>query len=261
MPEVLAFNGIVLVQSFEGEVRLSETLLNSDWLNETSLLEKSAESLLVIHNVASELGLAQFVPMLGTHEDWVKQLIDRPALIGGHLGIDAPEPDLESILDLLMLSDPAFVKWDARPANAVLNRAETVNWIDWEHCGARNPLDDLVRLFCDETVSCSDKRDVDLVNEYAPRFSGSMKSSDATEYLRVAGTFHMCVRLALILGRYEKHGWAGAHDCASEDKIGSSKLQFLTLCTRGSDWASRSAKTETLSRWFEDVGSLVDRHT
>ena len=75
----------------------------------------------------------------------------------------------------------------------------SVRWIDWEHCGCRDPLDDLVSLLCDEYTP--DWPDVEgrLLAHFLPAFVGGSSTDDASDYLATFGALHSCVRLALIL--------------------------------------------------------------
>ena len=50
-----------------------------------------------------------------------------------------PELDEPSLIALLRVKTPAFIKWDARPGNAIVNKNGTITWFDWEHCGCRSP--------------------------------------------------------------------------------------------------------------------------
>ncbi|MEM7429342.1 MAG: hypothetical protein AAF441_24945 [Pseudomonadota bacterium] len=253
VPDVLAFNGLVLVQSDKGSSRLSELLI-AQLESAEDALHRAAESLLSVHTAARKSGLAGCVPILGADGDWVRALIDRPAVIGSHLDHPAPEPDLDGIYSLLMLLDPAFVKWDARPANAVVGRDGKVSWIDWEHCGARNRLDDLVWLLCDETVPEDPLRDRRLIDEFAAKFDRHSTAGEAAEYVRVMGVFHFAVRLCLILARTQQHGWKDAETLAAADKVGASLRQARTVCARAADWAQTSRLTRALSPWFDHLG-------
>lgn len=62
--------------------------------------------------------------------------------MGNHFNIPAPAIPAAQIFDLLTLLKPRFVKWDARPGNAMVNEEGQVHWFDWEHCCARNRLRD-----------------------------------------------------------------------------------------------------------------------
>ena len=255
VPRVLGFNGLVLIQSDEGETRLAERLVRSE--EDSILLPSAAESLLQIQQSARKLSLADVVPLLGTDGDWVRALIDRPAVLGAYLKEQAPVPELDAIFDILMLAEPTFVKWDARPANAVLSGNEQISWIDWEHCGARNGLDDLIWLLCDENVSEDSARDRELLKEYSAAFAPNLSANAAAAYARVAGTFHLCVRLCLLLTRAEEDGWGSAVECASRDKVGTSPMQAMRLCTRAADWAAHTRETAALSPWFERISKKV----
>ena len=261
VPKVLDFNGLVLIQSDEGADKLGSILNNSNKSSiHEGIISDAAISLLNIHQAAREANLAHNVPMLGTDAGWVRALIDRPAVIGSFLDLEAPEPDLDAMFQILTLVEPGFVKWDSRPANAVLNRAGEMCWVDWEHAGARNPLDDLVHLICDENVILDTQAEERLLQEFAPRFSNMANDRLAIEYCRVAGVLHLCVRLSLILDEYDQYGWGDADRCASKDKIGSSKEQALRLCKRGQVWAASTPVTLALSPWFSKLGKHISKY-
>ena len=77
---------------------------------------------------------------LGTADSWLRGLIDTPNRIGEALEAPAPDLDTDGLVSTLQAGEPCFLKWDARPGNAVVLADGSIGWFDWEHCGARNAL-------------------------------------------------------------------------------------------------------------------------
>ena len=258
VPQVLDFNGLVLLQSDEGKTKLSDVLLNCDSrCPQSDVIALAASSLLQVHEVAADLELSKCVPLLGCDPRWVRALIDRPSVIGSFMDVPSPVPDLEGMFQLLCVVEPGFVKWDSRPANAVVSDTGKMSWVDWEHAGSRNPIDDLVHLVCDENVSLDEQADLEILTEFAPRYSNLLSPEEAIEYCLVTGVLHFGVRLGLVLDEYDQYGWGDADRCARNDKIGSSKEQALLLCRRASHWASATPMTSTLAPWYASLGSRI----
>ncbi|MEM7429869.1 MAG: hypothetical protein AAF441_27690 [Pseudomonadota bacterium] len=257
VPEVIGFNGIVLVQSDAGGERLSNCLHASPGTAARDL-PAAIESLLRIHQAGRDSGLAGVVPLLGADADWVRGLIDRPAVLGAYLDVTAPVPDLDGLFDLLMLTDPAFVKWDSRPGNCASRPDQDAVWFDWEHCGARNGLDDLVWLLCDEFMVDAPRLEAELIVEFAGHFSDE-PAEVVRHYLAAAGVLHMCVRLSLILSEAENDGWGTTASCVRDDSVGSSPRLAARLCARAARWSDSAPQTAALAPWFERIGGEITR--
>jgi hypothetical protein len=148
--------------------------------------------------------------------------------------------------------EPHFIKWDARPGNALVGENNQVYWIDWEHAGKRNRLDDMAWILGDEYVPDWPELEDRLLAQYVPEFAGPMNDADAFEYLMAYGSFHMVVRLGLIL-KYMDGEWWNLEHCLAEDKVGVTLECAQRLCQRGGRWSARNPLTAPLSDWFRQI--------
>jgi len=105
--------------------------------------------LLLCQRAAERVALGDRVAPIGMTREWLTALLSMPGRVAEQLGLADPAIDItpEQITPRRL----SFVKWDARPGNALLVDDGGVGWIDWEHCGARDALDDLAWLLCDGT--------------------------------------------------------------------------------------------------------------
>ena len=258
VPRVLAFNGLMLLQEDLGNRRLSGALHGASVETIERLLDEALGALAAIHRAADAAGLDDAVLALGVDRDWVTALIDRPAVLGNFLEHRCPVPKLKDLLDLLMLVRPRFIKWDTRPGNAILRPQGGMAWIDWEDCGARNRLDDVAWLLGDEFVpdlpAAVEER---LLARHLPVFADGMQPDDAGDYLAAFGTFHMCVRLCLILSERGEGEWWDHDHCLAIDYVGVTLQHAERLCLRAARWSARSSLTEMLSPWLLEVQSRL----
>ena len=155
---------------------------------------------------------------------------------------------------LLTLVVPRFVKWDARPGNAIIRADGRMAWIDWEDCGARNRLDDMAWLLGDEFVpDLPIEVEERLLAAHVPHFADDMPLADAVEYLSAYGTLHMCVRLGMILNERGGGPWWDQELCLATDQVGVTLEHARRLCRRAARWSARSAIVRALSPWFDEV--------
>ena len=259
-PRVLAANRRVLVQEDRGETRLSVALHEADHGEATRLLETALTSLVELQRAGAAAELSERVPMLGIANWWIEALIDRPVALGSLLEIEPPVPEIEHLRDLLAVFEPRFVKWDARPANAVVDESGAVAWIDFEHCGARNPLDDLAWLLADEYVPLDHSRDERLVAEFAPRFSGSLPGPFLAHYAWAMLVLHGTHRLNLMLdshGGKGGRGWRDAERCVRRDSVGAAQEFALRQCDRLAHHAGQSSLVSALVPFYGECRERI----
>lgn len=186
-------------------------------------------------------------------EDWVARLIETPARIGEAIVVESPHLDTAAISRLVQAGAPSFVKWDARPGNAMMRLDGSVVWFDWEHCGARNALDDFAWL---------------LADEYVPEMSGLLEiavaqapdrlsAEEARDYFGAYATFHTAVRLALIVHYKDEDDWWDEAVCLNDDKVRVTEAGAHALCMRGAEFASIQGVTAPLSQWFDNVAARL----
>ena len=83
-------------------------------------------------------------------------------------------------------------------------------------------------------------------------------ADEAAAYLAAFGTFHMCVRLGLILKYKERGEWWDAAYCLERDKIGVTRAQALLTARRAARWAGRAAPVRSLAPWFVSVAARIE---
>lgn len=251
VPRLLATNhSQVLIQEYVAGRRLSEALQQPEPMRHEQLVDAALGSLAQIHAGASCEQLESAVEVLGETDGWIRGLLARPAVIGEHLGEASPPLDVEDLVHRLRVRRPRFIKWDARPGNAIVTDSGSVFWFDWEHAGARNRLDDLAWILGDEFLPDHPAAELSLIERHLPHFADQFDAQEAHDYLMTYGSFHMTVRLGLVL-KYMDGEWWDLDRCIAEDKVGVTLECASRLCRRASRWAAKAPGLEPLSPWFE----------
>ena len=150
-----------------------------------------------------------------------------------------------------------FVKWDARPGNAMVAEGDIV-WFDWEDCGRSKALDDLAFVLCDEWCALDEEAETRLKNLYLPFFNRSMSPERADHYLRLFGITHMVLRLRMSLKLYLRDGdWWDRDYCLQGDKIGVTPVEAARLLARLHRWVDGVAEWQPLKPWLDDVADKL----
>ena len=241
----------MLIQQEIPGVRLSQAIHKRSDNTVLKYLDNALDSLARIQKAGSEHDLDEKSICLGNTPEWLVGLLDRPAVLGRFFEIPAPRPELESLESLLASRKPRFVKWDSRPGNAIAREDGEVFWIDWEHSGARNRLDDMVCLLADEFVPNRPDVEAALLDKYLPVFADDLSVDRARQYFYAFGVFHLTVRLGLIFKYKEDGSWWSYDKCLAGDKAGITLKNALRICKRGANWAAKSQDTLVLSQWFK----------
>ena len=253
VPRVLAFDGVWLIQEDLGPNRLSQTLPMVDEADGEVLLAKAIAGLATAQRAGLASGLNRRVICIGGSKDWLLNLATMPERVSGFLHLPAPALPQERLIQHLRPQRPAFVKWDARPANAVVRLDASVAWFDWEHCGCRNPLDDIAWLLCDEYTPDWPEAEARLIARFLPCFLNASPPLAAHDYLMTFGALHSCVRLALILNKKADGPWWDPQRCLDQDSVGVTLPMALRLCRRAARWARQGSLTQELADWLDDV--------
>ena len=262
VPKLLATDGhYLLVQEDLQGVRLPEALHDSNEQQVEILLDKALKSLSTIQKIGSEKGLDEQFQPIGNTQEWITGLIDRPAIVGKYFQIHPSQPDVDKLFNLFTVSKQRFVKWDARPGNAIVQAQGNIAWFDWEHCGTRNRLDDLAWLLCDEFVIDSPEMEKRLIDNNLESFSDHFSLDHAREYLYSFGVLHSSVRLGLLLHYKHKGPWWDLDKCLEGDKAGVTLELTERICYRASRWAKQSEYTEVLSPWFIEMAEYLKQNT
>ncbi len=257
VPKVLAFNGLVLIQEDLGDQRLSQAIDGAPPEDAQRLLSAALNSLAQIHRAATAAGLDENVPSIGRDEPWLRGLLDQPTVISKQIDIKPPALDLDALREQIRIRTPRLIKWDARCGNAILRDDGTIAWFDWEHCGARNRLDDLAWLLGDEFTPDDPAIEETMLAEYLPAFGDDLGPEDARSYLSVFGSLHTCVRLELILENKDDGNWWDWDYCLERDKVGVTLEAAQRLCSRGARWAGWNALTHPMVPWFDEVAARL----
>ena len=254
VPRLIASNGqTLLIQEEITGLRLSQAIHKQRSNVIFQHLDNALESLSEIQKAGSESGLDQKLPTLGDNDDWLQQFLSRPKVLGNFFNIPCPELNLNALQQLLAIRQPRFVKWDSRPGNAIVKNDNQVFWIDWEHSGARNRLDDIVWLLADEFIPHRPDVEKKLLEKHLPNFADDLCVKDASDYFFALGSFHLVIRMGLIY-KYKKDGsWWSYDKCLAGDKAGVTLKNMLRICKRGKRWAAKTTDTEPLSQWFSKI--------
>jgi hypothetical protein len=259
-PRHYAFNGLVLLQEELSGIRLSTALQQATEPQYTSWMAAALESLANTQHLAERDGLSHAVPVLGCEPEWLIGLIDRTALLGNYLGVRCPPVPVRQYFDRLLLLKPCFVKWDARPGNAMLGDDGKVKWFDWEHCCARNPMDDMAWLLCDDSVPDYPAAENHLIERYLPDFADGRNLEDAQAYLTLFGVHHVCVRLCRLLDEKGHDTWpAYAEYLRSQSQSAITLSMAQRLCTRAFRWAGKHPMTAMLQDWLLEIAERLPR--
>ncbi|ASJ73129.1 phosphotransferase family protein [Granulosicoccus antarcticus] len=258
VPQLLGTNhSQILIQEELVGQRLSEALKEADAKRYGELIDAALSSLVAIQQAASAELLENQVEALGDEDSWIQGLLHRPEVIGEYLGAPAPELDKAALIALLRIRQPRFIKWDARPGNALVTQGGVVKWFDWEHAGKRNRLDDMAWMLGDEYLPDHPEAERLLIDKFVPLFSDGADATEAYHYLMAYGSFHMVVRVGLIL-KYMTDGWWDIDKCIEEDKVGVSLICATRLCQRGARWSAECELTAPLSAWFVAAQSKIN---
>lgn len=253
VPKYLGGTERVFFQEDVGSRRLSGVLANDVRLRRTATIESAVDSLMELRRAGEEANLADVVPALGAHPDWVGGLINSASVLSSRLGIASPRIDIAATVSRLSVPATRFVKWDARPGNASVDELGRVWWFDWEHCGKRQGMEDFAWLAGDEF--CPFGPDVVVpVLERAPEPGVARQEID---YLGHFVTFHIVQRLAIIHNRFAKSGWIDPARAIRYDRIGADPELVGRLCGHGAGWANRASLTRPMVRWFNDCAAAM----
>ena len=256
VPAVLAFDGEWLIQEDLGQRRLSSVLGSADSALAGTWVARAAAALLLCQRAADKAGLSQRVAPIGSSAEWIAGVLATPARLAAQL--DLPDPGMAALITPEQMAPRhySFVKWDARPGNALLieESAEQggVGWVDWEHCGSRDALDDLAWLLCDEYMPDDEALETVLLKRFVPLFAlqSQRTPEDALAYLSRFGSLHSCVRLALILKLKGKGPWWDPDACERTDRVGVTAEGARRGCARGARWSRRWPGGERLANFF-----------
>lgn len=255
VPRIYVAAGHWLMTEDLGNTRLS-LIAHQQTDHATVAVETALEELLRLQRIGHRIGLSHKVAPIGKSPEWVFNLCDAPLRIANWVEEASPAIDRNAIASLLNRCERRFIKWDARPGNAMMHGSGKVIWFDFEHCGARDPLDDLAWFFGDESLDNSFATDDFAFGELLTAFAGDRPEEESKRYLRIMGCLHMCIRLSNILGRKNNGLWWDEEVCMKNDKVMVTAKHFAALSARAADWAQRDRLIAPLAPW---LASLPDK--
>ncbi|WP_417517037.1 phosphotransferase family protein [Minwuia sp.] len=242
----------VIQQDLEGK-RMTIALWAENPINREKLVNSGLRSLRTLHEAGRRSGLSEKIPGLGLTFEWRRRLCALPERMSERTGIAAPALDIDATAERLMPRTLDLLKWDARPANAMVGPDGKVSWFDWEHCGVRDPLDDAGWFLGDEYMPDLNGLDPDAVAILQPDANG-MSRQEAAQYQLRFGVLHMTVRLALILNKYDEYeGWRDWDFVLNNDKVGSTAEAFRRTAGRAARWSDDCDDLRPLARWFREL--------
>ena len=260
VPQLLGSDGhkMLIQEEIPGD-RLSQVIHKRSDKTVLQYLDNALDSLAKIQQVGSENGLDEKLPRLGDTHEWLVGLLGQPAVLGRFFDIPAPRPELKQLENLLAIRKSRFVKWDSRPGNAIAKSDGQVYWIDWEHSGTRNRLDDMVWLLADEFVPNLPKVEDELLDKFLPAFSDDLSIDQARKYFYAFGVFHLTIRMGLIFKYKKDASWWSYEKCLARDKAGVTLKNAMRLCKRGERWAAINPETLVLSAWFKEMEAKISK--
>ena len=260
VPRLIGYDGGWLAQEHVAGPRLSIAYAECEPEERRILADMAVASLFEMSDAAAAAGLAGIAPQLGAGREWVARVVARPARLARRLGVTLPSWDAERCLARLAVPCAGFVKWDARPANAICGPDGRIVWIDWEHAGCRLGVEDFAWLSADE-YSTAEVGDVAAAVRRGLEARDPGTAEDRLDYLAVFATMHAAVRLELILDRLDKAGWQDPAEVLLRDSVGASRPNAALLVRNAADWAAGSALTAPLAGWFRAAGETLGRRS
>lgn len=273
VPAVLAWRDGWLIQEDVGSTRLTHRLLQGTSAEIALALDAALDALARCQAAGRQAGLSNGRALLGMTAEWRAGLVATPERLGVATGIAAPSFDAARLAERIRPPSVTFIKWDARPGNAILRDDGRVFWFDWEHAGLRAPLDDLVWLLGDEFLGGEfpggqfpggqfPGEEPDLETEVLARwgevFSDGIAQDEAHDYLVTMLCLHASVRLSRILSYHRRDGrWWDRDRLLRDDLAGVDRACALALCVRARRWADQTGPTRPLAGWFDALGDLV----
>lgn len=256
VPQLIYHKGSVLIQEYLHGQRLSEALEHGNAQARQNLLHSATQSLLELQIHASKAGLSALAPPIGARPGWAQDFANTPDRLARALGLTCPQLDMQTILQSLSEPDPQFIKWDARPGNAITHKGK-IAWFDWEHAGCRSSVDDLVWLLADEWCPDDSFATNNALTKVAERAGQPIQ--DITRQFKTRAVLHSCVRLSLIFNRKGEGDWWNREMCLAKDKIGITAAHVDLLCTRAANWAIDVKALHPLIGLLHDINDHAGR--
>jgi len=253
VPRLLGTTERLFFQEDIGPVRLSTQLADANTPERADLAARAFASIVALQEAGAQTGLDRITPHLGKAEVWVAGLVSTPAATSEKYNVAPALLDTQRLVARLHVPARRFVKWDARPGNAALDRTGQVCWFDWEHCGRRQGMEDFAWLAGDEFFPLDAEAVLPILNDVLPT-AGRARNID---YLIHFIVFHIAQRLTIIHREYAKDGWDDPRKAMAQDYIGADPDLAVSLCRHGAGWAGQAALTSPLVPWFLSLATAI----
>lgn len=258
VPGILAYDSDILLQEDVGDRRASKVVFGASPETVAKVLDAAIDSLARLQRAAESASLVDAVPQLGVEAEWRRAVAETPLRLARAFDLPDPVLDLDAVSAAIEVRRPSFIKWDARLGNAAVADDDRVLWFDFEHCGARNALDDLAWLLGDEYLPDVPEIEARIFDSQLGAFVTDGEHGAAARYLADFGALHIAMRLALMLTRQEEVGWVNAKDGADRDKIGASRELTAAMARRAARWAARSSKLTATESTFIAIAAAIE---
>ncbi|MGV6811238.1 MAG: hypothetical protein ACWA47_03255 [Brevirhabdus sp.] len=252
VPRLLGRQGDVLFQQDLGNLRMPRALTDASQDQARDIAAAGLTSLWRIKSIAEDLGIVDQLPVIAHSKDWALNYISAPLRLSRLLSVEPPELDHARVLSTLLPKPAAFVKWDARPGNAIVLGDGSVSWFDWEHYGRRGGYEDFPFLFGDEFWPLDAEASIEAFIETAPK-----DMHDQVPVLVRLTALQAAQRLSLINQRHNEKGWLEATVALGQDRVGTAPELVRNLARHGADWASRDPLVEPLANWFLEASNAL----
>jgi len=256
VPALLGQRGQFVVQSQLVGRRLSEALEVADTRDRTGLLVAAGRALIALQARANANGLRDMAPKIGDREGWRQDFARSPDRLADLIGEVPPTYDLVALAETIAAGRPSFVKWDARPGNALVDAKGAVGWFDWEHCGVGSGEDDLVWLLADEWAPNVPKAEFELLKTLAEAHGVAFKP--LVKRFHTKAVLHSMIRLGLIFRRKGDGPWWSAKSALENDRVGVSLAHVRRVVTRADRWASAHEDMHDLRGLLQQAQSYAE---
>ena len=258
VPKFINRSGHWLVQEHISGRRLSEVLnTKKETTFETAFA--AVMSLIKIQDIAKKIDLETMVKPICNSETWRDERIEALFSLASLSKVDLPEIQIDQIREALQVNPRTFIKWDARPGNAIVSGKDDIYWFDWEHCGLRAGIDDLIWFLTDEWLNISPEEELEIICELGNFFNDDGPQFRQEKYLKVFGTIHMCGKLLKILECRELNAkWLDRDFCLEHDLMGVNHIETKLLIEKAIRWAEFDKLTRPLTSWLCNIGLWLD---
>lgn len=251
VPRLLYCRDRFVVQQHVAGTPFAQSLASANEAAQHGLLQQAVDGLLALQTAAAMTDLVQSCPPIGARPGWTRDLLQVPHRLAEQHGLTLELLDQAALIPRLNSQPRRFIKWDARPGNAILRPDHSLCWFDWEHCGLRARADDIVWLLADEWAP-----DIPAAEQYAIRrlaACGEASSADLTWYFATMAVLHSCVRLSLIFARKGNGPWWNPEACLRFDLVGVTPAHVTLLCDRALRWVDQAPELKHLAPLLESL--------